>query len=228
MTEDLGRALRGSGYFAELGDADLARVAAAGQRRSLLPGEVLFREQEDAAGLVLILAGYLHLLRGAPDGRGQILRRCGPGDTLNDAPAFDGGPNAATAVAESRAEVWILPHHVLRELIAGMPGIAQGALGHLAQRLRHLVDLAGDLALLPVPVRIAKLLLRLAGAGDLIPHDITQEEIAEMTGTVRQVANRVIAEFAHSGLIAVDRRQIRIVDRDHLRDVAEGLVRPRS
>ncbi len=37
-----------------------------------------------------------------------------------------------------------------------------------------------------------------------------------MTGTVRQVANRVIAELAHLGLLEVERGHIRILDRARL------------
>jgi CRP/FNR family transcriptional regulator len=89
--------------------------------------------------------------------------------------------------------------------------------------MRHLVELAGDLALLGVPARIAKLLLRLADPDGWVPEDVTQQEIAEMTGTVRQVANRVIAELAHLGVLELERGHIRVVDRARLAaQIGEG------
>ncbi len=142
--------------------------------RSLAPGEVLFREQEPCAGLWLVLEGNVLLVRGDRGGRGQILRRCGPGETLNDAPAFDGGDNAATAVAEGAANAFVIGHRELRALLGTFPKIGIAALEHLAGRMRHLVELAGDLALLGVPARIAKLLLRLADPDGRVPEDVTQ------------------------------------------------------
>ena len=199
-------------YFQSLREEDLRRIAAAGRQRLFAAGEVLFREQEDCAGLALVLQGYVRLVRGEPGGREQILRRCGPGETLNDAPAFDGGMNAATALADGAASVWMLGHLQLQAVLHAFPGVAVAAVAHLAQRMRHLVDLAGDLALMPVPMRIGKLLVQLSDAEGSIPGDVTQQEIAEMTGTVRQVANRVIAEMAHAGILKVDHGRIRIVD----------------
>lgn len=210
-------------YFQHISREQLVRVAGAAHLQYLERGDILFDEQESSAGLVLVISGFVHLCRFARDGREQILLRCGPGETLNDAPAFDGGPNAATAVAECPALVWVLPRASLLEILDEAPQIARAAVQLLAQRLRQLVDLAGDLALVPVPARIARLLLRIADPDGFIAPDLTQQEIAEMTGTVRQVANRAIADLARDGVVHVEHRRLRILQRDKLQLLAGNL-----
>jgi CRP-like cAMP-binding protein len=66
--------------------------------------------------------------------------------------------------------------------------------------------------------RVAGLLLELADQHGLeFALPASNEQIAAQLGTAREVVSRALHGFAHDGLIALDGRQIRILDRNGLR-----------
>ncbi|NLF74300.1 MAG: winged helix-turn-helix domain-containing protein, partial [Chloroflexi bacterium] len=81
-----------------------------------------------------------------------------------------------------------------------------------------LVQLVEDLSLRTVEERLARLLLEQAQT-DNLPRQrwATQAEMAARLGTVPDVVNRALRALAQAGLIAVERHQIRILDRDGLK-----------
>jgi CRP-like cAMP-binding protein len=70
---------------------------------------------------------------------------------------------------------------------------------------------------LPVDVRVARRLARLAGlyAGDNGSAEIrlTQDDLASMAGTTRATTNRVLQELAAKGVLSLSRGRIVVRDR---------------
>jgi hypothetical protein len=76
-----------------------------------------------------------------------------------------------------------------------------------------------DLSLRTVVARVARLLVDHArGAQTLIEEaptsspEYTQDEVAEMTGSVREVVQRALKTLEHAGLIQMTRGRIQIID----------------
>ena len=91
----------------------------------------------------------------------------------------------------------------------------------MAGRLLHLVSLVTDLSLRPITGRLARLLLEEAPDNLLLrPRWYTQAELAARLGTVPDVVQRALRNLEKDGLIEVKRREIRIVDRDALEEIA--------
>jgi CRP/FNR family transcriptional regulator len=91
-------------------------------------------------------------------------------------------------------------------------------LRELAQRLRKFSALIGDLSLLTVPQRLAKLLVERARSGGR--HHATQREMAAQLGTVREVVARSLSQFEDQGWVRVGRGVIEILDADMLEEYA--------
>ena len=76
-----------------------------------------------------------------------------------------------------------------------------------------------DLSLRDVVARVARLLLDSARGQTTLVEDsaslrlrYTQDEIAAMVGSVREVVQRALKTLEHAGLIEMARGQIRIID----------------
>jgi CRP/FNR family transcriptional regulator len=88
--------------------------------------------------------------------------------------------------------------------------------------LRHTLTLVQDLSLRNVDSRVAKVLLQRVetrpgiGAGAQCRTRLTQQELAEMAGTVREVAARSLKRLASRGAIRLDGGQVVILDRNKL------------
>ncbi|MGH2485971.1 MAG: Crp/Fnr family transcriptional regulator, partial [Ktedonobacterales bacterium] len=151
-------------------------------------------------------------------GKEQVLRLLGPGHTFNDVPALDGGPNPASAAAMETSVVYATGGAELRRMILERPGVAQATVRALAQALRHLVSLVEDLSFRHVTARVAKILLEQdaaasKGAG---AHRLTQQEMAAMAGTAREMVGRALKELESSGAIELQHGHVKVVRPERL------------
>lgn len=188
-------------------------------------GALIFNEGDPGAGLFLIEEGTIKICRYSKEGREQTLGLFNRGDTFNDVAALDGGPNPATAIAFTDAVLWRITRPHLQQIVQRYPALAWALIESIARRTRHLVGLVQDLSLRSVKGRLAKLLLEQAraqaDAQESLRRMLTQEEMASRLGTVREVVGRALRSLVSSGLIALDRHQIVILDADRLAEEAE-------
>ncbi len=218
MPSPLAAALGRVPYFAGRDAAALARLAAASRERRCAAGELVLAEGEACQGLSFVVSGLVKVFKLSEDGREQVLRILGPGRTFNDVPVFDGGPNPAGVAALEESVVGIVPAPRMHALLRERPEVAAAAVGVLAARLRAMTELVEDLALRGVAARVARLLLEcgrgappLAEGGDDHCAHITQQHLATMTGTVREVVQRVLKALEREGAIELSRGRIRVL-----------------
>jgi CRP/FNR family transcriptional regulator len=89
----------------------------------------------------------------------------------------------------------------------------------MAGQLRSLAVLVEDLAFRSVRERLARELLREAREGAA---ELTHQELAERTGTVREIAGRALRQLAQEGLVRLERGRIVVLDPDGLARVGNG------
>ena len=208
-------------YFHGVPPAELERAARAAKELSFEKGEVLFLEGEPCKGLYLVESGRIRVFKSSLEGREQVLMIAGAGDSFNDVPVFDGGPNPASALALEPATVLVVPKEAVLEPIKGCPAAA-AVLKLFAGRLRYLTGVVEDLSFRPVLARLAKVLLEAAEEeGGASPSKrLTQDEMAAMVGSVRDVVGRALKQLQREGAIRVEGRRILIVDQEKLRDIS--------
>mgnify|MGYP002682681058 CR=1 FL=1 len=86
-------------FLTGLDDSVLAALARGALWRDYAAGEVVFLEGETSPGLYVLQRGWLKVLKTSPEGREQVLRFIGPGETFNEIGVFAQLPNPATAIA---------------------------------------------------------------------------------------------------------------------------------
>ena len=84
-------------FLTGLDDSVLAALARDALWRDYAAGEVVFLEGETSPGLYVLQRGWLKVLKTSPEGREQVLRFIGPGETFNEAGVFARRPNPASA-----------------------------------------------------------------------------------------------------------------------------------
>ena len=85
--------------FAQLGQEELAYVAAMTVERHYDRGDLILLEGDTGGALQYVRSGLVNVFKTSPGGKGQVLRLTAAGQTFNDVPALDGGPNPASAAA---------------------------------------------------------------------------------------------------------------------------------
>jgi len=92
----------------------------------------------------------------------------------------------------------------------------------LAGQVRQLVSLVEDLSFRHVIGRVAKILLEHAGDGTGPRPQLTQQEMAAMAGTAREVVGRSLKTLEEEGMIRLDRHRIVITDKEALKEAVEA------
>lgn len=213
--------LRSIPIFEGLDEATLQELAQGAGRREYQANEMVVLEGEAQPGLYYLEYGWLKVVKISPAGREQTLRFLEPGETFNEIGVFANQANPATAIALEPAGIWFIRREALLRLLQKRPEFAQHVISKMAHRMLYLVSLVTDLSLRPTTGRLARLLLEDANEGVLHrPRWYTQAELAARLGTVPDVIQRALRGLENDGFIAVERRLIRILDRQALAEIA--------
>lgn len=189
-------------------------IAALLRGQSYQRGEIIAREGEPCEALYMVASGRVKRVKLSPDGKEQILKIIGPGDSFNEVPVLDGGPNPAGAEALEPSVVDSLARADFLTLLQQSPPLAATLVQVLGKRTRHLVQLVEDLSLRDVTGRLARLLSQHADAAGRL----TQQEMAAMVGTVREVIGRALHELEHGGAIQIAAGRVTIISPERLKE----------
>jgi len=210
--------LRQIPYFAGLSDPELERIRPLVRGRSFQRGDVILLEGEPCQAIYFVRSGRVKVFKTSPEGKEQILRIMKPGDTFNEVPVFDCGPNPASAEALDESSVYLILGEDMQQLLREMPAVARNVIQILASRLRHLVELVEDLSFRHVTGRVAKILLQHARDSSAADGGsrLTQQQMATMAGTAREMVGRALKGLEQAGAIRMERGRIAILNRDIL------------
>ena len=142
------------------------------------------------------------------------------GGTLGEVPVFSGGGYPATAFAAEPTVCVLIARDVLLAAVKANPESAFVLLERLAQRVRELVDRLDRTALRPVSARLAEFLVARADARGraAVSLGMTQQQLAEELGTVREVIVRELQALRAAGLVrSIGVGRFEIVDAPALR-----------
>lgn len=204
--------------FASLSVEERSHIAAMAVERHYERGDVILLEGEMGGALCYVHVGLVKIFKTSLEGREQVLRLIANGHTFNDVPAFDGGPNPASAAAMEPSVVYMIRRADVRTLILTKPAVAEAVVLTLANALRHLVVLVEDLSLRHVAARVAKILLDQAAAqAGHHPYHLTQQEMAALAGTAREVVGRALKELEVAGAIEMRQGRAIVLNPERLR-----------
>jgi CRP-like cAMP-binding protein len=222
--------LRRFPLFTALDDEALERVGAATVVQHYDRGEIMAVEGERGGSLRCVRSGLVKLSTTSVDGRELVLRLVPAGQSFNLVAVLDGQPSSATATALDLSTIYAVPRETLRWLAAEVLAFVQAALAMLAADTRDVVALAKDLGLYHVSVRLARLLLDQERCISEVcrHHYLTQQDMAAIVGTGREVVGRTLHDFQAAGIIDLRQGHVVVLDAERLRGLARGPVATRS
>ena len=147
-----------------------------------------------------------------------------PGESFNDIAIFDDGQAPTSAQAMGSAVVYGISKNALLTVMQKYPKVILNTTRVLAEHTRQLVELVEDLSFRRVISRVAKILLENADDGTSPKTRLTQQEMAAMAGTVREVVARSLKALEEEGAISVERHRIKITDKETLEDMVTAPV----
>jgi CRP/FNR family cyclic AMP-dependent transcriptional regulator len=199
-----------------------------GERTDYPAGSTIYREGSYPRAL-LVVGGLLRVYMSSPEGRQVTVRYARTGDVLGIA-VLVGGPadvgvqtlaesslfridsRTLTAAAQRDARVsWALAEELNQRLYETLRQTAINAFGSVRQRVAaHLLDLASA---------------QQRPRGRLVAR-VSQQELADAVGSVREVVARVLREFRLDQLVVTSPDSIHILDPARLHDQSWNVTGP--
>jgi CRP-like cAMP-binding protein len=213
--------LKSTAYFPDLSPAGLNSIAKLFFEKKAERGEMFLLEGESDEVLYFVVSGVVKVLKTSVDGKEQILNIARPGDSFNDVAAFDGGPNPAAAQAMGPVMLYGIRRNNLETILRDYPKVAPNAIKVLSSQIRYLLSLVEDLSFKHVIGRIARILLEHAGDGKGTGQRLTQQDMAAMASTVREVVGRSLKSMEQAGAIRFDRSRLVITNKEILKRIME-------
>lgn len=202
--------LRGGGHLpclASLGDGPAEQLHASARIRSVAGNTVLFEEYDPADSVFSILTGAVQIFTASREGRELVIENLAPGQCVCCASLHGRRRHYASARSLENSTLIAFPAEKFRTLLSGSPPeIGQAIIACLSSRFGRLFSLLGDLAFRDVEERVMIVLHRLAGErrcgnSRTISLAVTHQDIASMTGTVREVVSRTMSKLRKERVI---------------------------
>ena len=209
-------------YFSNLSPAELESIKEFIFEKTVDRAAMVLLEGESAENLYFVASGVVKVFKTSVEGKEQILSIVHPGESFNDVPIFDGGSNPVSAQAMGPVLLYGIKRNDMEIVVKDHPQIALNIIKVLASRIRHLVALVADFSFKHVIGRVAKILVEHIGDEMGRRPRLTQQEMAAMAGTAREVVGRSLKELEEAGVIKLDRHRIVIADKEALQKIMEA------
>jgi CRP/FNR family transcriptional regulator, cyclic AMP receptor protein len=199
-------------------DEDVRRgVLRATRSRRFRRNEVLFHAGDPANAMHQLISGHVSIAATTPMGDIAILAVLGPGATFGEMSLLaDGLERSATATALDPVETRVLVRDDFVRLRRTYPQVDRFLVDLLSGYVRRQDTRLLEALYLPVEKRVLRRVLELAdiygGRASGQPIPVTQEIVAEMSGTTRPTANQILRSAETAGLIGIERGRLRIKD----------------
>ncbi|MEO8777264.1 MAG: cyclic nucleotide-binding domain-containing protein [Rhodanobacter sp.] len=193
-------------------------------------GDTLFRQGESFGALYVVRSGSLKTFVDGSEGDLQVLGFHLPGDIMG----IGGLTNEhypCSAEALERSSVCELRYAQLQEVSASLPALHHQLIrvisGALVTEQRHLVMMGKQQA----QRRLAFFIRRMADRYERLSRDpqelklsMSRSDIANYLGLALETVSRLFTRMESDGLLAVNRKSIRILRRDLLNDLCGGEI----
>jgi len=124
-------------------------------------------------------------------------------------------------MANEKTKLLYIPKFDFLKMLQNDIRIMQNFLNAVSGHTQILANKLKFLSFKTIKGKIAQYILSLAGTGkDVVELPLTQNDLAEQFGVARPSLARALGEMAEEGMISVDRKVVRILDRKRLREVS--------
>jgi CRP-like cAMP-binding protein len=186
-------------------------------RRTFERGKTLFRQGERPRELLIIERGEVELVYETRSER-LVMQLLYAGSSVDHLAILLGIPYPYSAITLNEATVLRLRLDTIHALEELFPEIAFRWLRLLAHTLdrahQRLLEMAGKSAL----EQVSRVLLHESAEREEPTLELTQEELAAALAVSRQTVSRAFHELAGEGAIKPERRRIRLLDAEKLRE----------
>ncbi len=198
-----------------LDDDERRAVLAVTRRRRFERNEVVFHDGDPGDTLHVVAKGHFAIRITTPLGDVAMLRVFGPGEHFGELAVLSPGARRGSVVSLDVAETLSLHRDDFAQLRATMPRVDEVLTEALIVEVRRLAAALVDALYVPVERRVWRRLNELVdlyGSDAPVMIPLTQDDLAQLAGTTRPTANRVLRVGEEQGVVELARGRIEVLD----------------
>lgn len=212
--------------FGALPADERATLLARAQIRKYMADETIFLMGSTGDSMMVLLSGHVRISVASSDGKEIIFGVLVAGEIFGEIAMLDGKERTVDARAASECRVAILHRRDVLTFFEQHPNAWPGLVSALCERLRIADEQMAEIALMGIPVRLAKALLRMTAlepqtGNRLSQVPLSQREIGNLIGATRESVNKLLKCWQRRGILQIAKNLITVTDRHALEEVAQ-------
>lgn len=190
---------------------------------------LIYTPGQPAHFLYLLHAGQVSLHITSAEGRALVIRVIEPGQFFGHSVLINEATYDTFAESLKPSRALAVPREAVFGALRERPALAPAMVGVLGLHQRLVGRRLEEVAFKSVPARLASVLLDLAepasepsaAVESRVPRR-THQQLAEMINAYRETVTKVINQFREARLLDIDRSEIRLLNLNRLRELAQG------
>ncbi len=196
---------------------DIDNIVAISAEIHFSDSQIIFQKGDVSDSLLAVLDGQVRISTSSMEGKEIILNTIYPGEVFGEIAFIDGRERSATATAVGDCTLLSVSHNDFIPFLKKNPEITIQLLIVLCKKIRDTSERVESVGLLPVPVRLARLLLRESHkigkkttSGLYLDWKKSQQEIGNEIGTSRESINKQLNNWKKQGLLTLGGQSLSI------------------
>jgi CRP/FNR family transcriptional regulator, cyclic AMP receptor protein len=192
--------------FWSLPPQHLKALAEQGTVKAFPKNTVIVSEGDRSDTLFIVQTGKVKVYLADEDGKELLLSTHGPGEYFGEM-ILDDGPRSASVMTLEPSRFSVITTDQFKQFLVQHPDIGLDLIKSLIHRVRALTKTVGNLGLLDVYGRVARLLLDMAveeNGKQVIKEHLTQQDMASRVGCSREMISRILKDLRVGGYIKMD------------------------
>ncbi|MGA7614247.1 MAG: Crp/Fnr family transcriptional regulator [Thermoanaerobaculia bacterium] len=208
--------------FEHLAPGEIDELVRQTTLRTLVPGEILFHQGDEGHWAWIVAEGQIRLSKLTRDGEQMIVAFMTPGLLFGVVAALRSFRYPVSAVATTGAVLIGWSREVLQPYLERHPQIAVDAMKIVSERMQELQERFHELATIPVPQRLARVLVkleeqRIESASPALT--LSRQDLAEMIGTTLFTVSRLLKSWDAEGIVKSGREKVIVKDHAKLEEL---------
>jgi CRP/FNR family transcriptional regulator, cyclic AMP receptor protein len=213
MQQEVFLSLKKIPFLSKLPDEELNALAAKAKSVKFPKQATIITEGDETSSLYIILFGKVRVFSSDEKSKEVTLLIQESGSCFGELALLGDGPRSASVETLEKTVCGIISKHDFKYWLVSHPDAAIGLLCNLSEKIRHLTEKVKQMALSNVYERTIKVLQDMANKeGDIfvIYNKPTQQELANMVGSSREMINKIMKELTKGGYVVIKDKTLRI------------------
>ena len=225
-TDEARRVLGECVLFRDLEPEERNTLFARVRVRTFAAGETIFLMGSMGDSLMAVLSGSVRISVPSPDGKEIVLAIIPPREVFGEIALLDGKERTADARAIGACSLALLERRDVLSFLNNHPKVWPKMVEVLCARLRNTDQHIAEIALLELPARLAKALLRLSTGENgstnrgALQIQLSQRELGNMCGASRESINKCLRGWQRRGIVQVEEGAVTVTNRTALDELA--------